>query len=133
MTEIDSSSPVVRYASIFVLSLFNCIQSAKVYSEVAARTVACESPDMEMLDGLGRISSTSSAASSSISVVSVPFDVTGDGPTMSLGLGLINCCIPLGPSIELGRRWECSIELRADLGALLVMSPSKRLHYTYSD
>ena len=29
---------------------------------------------------------TSSAASSSISVVSVPFDVTGDGPTMSLGL-----------------------------------------------
>lgn len=28
----------------------------------------------------------SSEASSSISVVSVPLDVTGDGPTMSLGL-----------------------------------------------
>jgi hypothetical protein len=30
--------------------------------------------------------SISSDASSSISVVSVPFEVTGDGPTMSLGL-----------------------------------------------
>lgn len=57
----------------------------------------------------------SSAASSSISVVSVPFDVTGDGPTMSLGLVI---WAPFGErpsSIERGRRLEPSAEPRADL------------------
>ena len=64
----------------------------------------------------------SSEASSSISVVSVPFEVTGDGPTKSLGL--INWR-PLGerPSsivaiaaiADLGRREDDSAELRADL------------------
>lgn len=39
-----------------------------------------------MCGGVGLPSASSSVASSSISVVSVPFDVTGDGPTISLGL-----------------------------------------------
>lgn len=45
---------------------------------------------------------TSSVASSSISVVSVPLDVTGEGPTMSLGLMM---CILLDEMrwAELGR------------------------------
>lgn len=123
---------LVRYASTFVLSLFNYILLAQACSEVAARTVACESPDVEIFDGLGRISSTSSAASSSISVVSVPFDVTGDGPTMSLGLGLINWCIPFGPSIEFGRRWECSMELRADLEGIISNAPIKKEYTTHT-
>lgn len=50
-------------------------------------------------------SSAFSAASSSISVVSVPFDVTGDGPTISL-LGLMRCA-ELGLIKEFGRRdWD---------------------------
>jgi hypothetical protein len=63
------------------------------------------------------VPSNSSEASSSISVVSVPFDVTGDGPTISL-IGLISCA-PLGErpfsSIKCGRRLDDSDELRADL------------------
>jgi len=47
-------------------------------------------------------SSALSAASSSISVVAVPFDVTGEGPTISL-LGLIRWA-ELGLINELGRR-----------------------------
>lgn len=50
-----------------------------------------------------------SAASSSISVISVPFDVTGDGPTISL-LGLIKWA-ELGLAKGLGRRdWESGPE-----------------------
>lgn len=46
---------------------------------------------------------TSSDASSSISVVSVPLDVTGEGPTMSLGL--ITCMDWVDIRLtELGRR-----------------------------
>jgi hypothetical protein len=42
-------------------------------------------------------------------VVSVPFDVTGEGPTISL-LGLIRCA-ELGLMKELGRRdWESGVE-----------------------
>lgn len=77
--------------------------------------VACESADPTILGGEGLISCacTSSATSSSISVVSVPFEVTGDGPTISLGLVI---CKPFVlSSIELGRRWEDSCELRADI------------------
>jgi hypothetical protein len=61
---------------------------------------------------------TSSEASSSISVVSVPFEVTGDGPTISLGL---ISCRPLGetpssiPIDDLGRSDDDSAELRAEL------------------
>ena len=59
-------------------------------------------------------SSALSAASSSISVASVPFDVTGEGPTISL-LGLRICCAELGltidPGRELGRRdWDSEPE-----------------------
>lgn len=51
-----------------------------------------------------------------MSVVFVPLDVTGDGPTMSLGIGLISCMpLEVAPSVELGRRFECSTELLADL------------------
>lgn len=54
-------------------------------------------------------SSEFSTASSSISVVSVPFDVTGEGPTISL-LGLIRWAEP-GLMKELGRRaWESDPE-----------------------
>jgi hypothetical protein len=63
--------------------------------------------------------SSSSEASSSISVVSVPFDVTGDGPTMSLGL---ITCIDCDEILltELGRREAESVrgggeELQASL------------------
>jgi hypothetical protein len=44
----------------------------------------------------------------------VPFDVTGDGPTISLGLAIV---APFGespPSIEFGLRFD-SVERRADL------------------
>jgi hypothetical protein len=56
----------------------------------------------------------SSPTSSSNSVDSVPFDVTGDGPTMSLGLSI---CGPRNrpPSIEFGCRLVASAEFRADL------------------
>lgn len=83
----------------------------------------------------------SSDASSSISVVSVPFDVTGDGPTKSLGL--INC-MPLGESpssiaaidaiddiddidaiADLGRSDEDSAELRVDLSHNIVSTKRK--------
>lgn len=66
----------------------------------------------------GRVGSPfciSSAASSSISVVAVPFEVTGLGPTISLGEAI---CALLGDklsSIEYGRRLDPSKELRADL------------------
>lgn len=79
----------------------------------AALTVACESA-VGILAGGVLSSSTSSAISSSISVVSVPFDVTGDGPTISLGLAIV---APLGESplsIEFGLRFD-SAERRADL------------------
>ncbi len=49
-----------------------------------------------------------------MSVDSVPFDVTGDGPTMSLGLA-IWAAGDNPASIELGRRDDSSVELRADL------------------
>jgi hypothetical protein len=92
-------------------------------------TVARESEDSETCGGVGLSSRPiSSEASSSISVVSVPFDVTGDGPTISLGL--VNCR-PLGESpssiaaidaiedieaiADLGRSDDDSAEVRADL------------------
>lgn len=72
-------------------------------------------PDTEVSGGESSPSWISSATSSSISVVSVPFDVTGDGPTISLGEVIWR---PFGDklsSIEYGRRLEDSAELRADL------------------
>ena len=52
--------------------------------------------------------SISSDASSSISVVSVPFEVTGEGPTISLGLII---CIEFDDILltELGRRRDESV------------------------
>lgn len=47
---------------------------------------------------------TSSATSSSISVVSVPFEVTGEGPTMSLGLSIEVAGFAGIRLAELGRR-----------------------------
>lgn len=77
--------------------------------------MACESADPGTLGGVGVNCCISSAASSSISVVSVPFDVTGDGPTISLGLAIWALLGKSPPSIELGRRLEPSAEPRADL------------------
>lgn len=66
---------------------------------------------------------TSSDASSSISVVSVPLDVTGDGPTMSLGLKM---CIELEDTLltEFGLSEAESV---AGGGDELIMSVSARL------
>ncbi len=58
---------------------------------------------------------TSGATSSSISVVSVPFDVTGEGPTISKGLFIPAPLREEAPSIELGRRLDEPAELCADL------------------
>ena len=72
-----------------VLSLFNCVPyqySKDKLISAAAHTAACESVDPGSLGGVGPSSSISSGTSSSISVVSVPFEVTGDGPTISIGL-----------------------------------------------
>jgi hypothetical protein len=44
----------------------------------------------------------------------VPFDVTGDGPTISLGLAIIAPFGYIPPSIEFGLRFD-SAERRADL------------------
>jgi hypothetical protein len=79
---------------------------------LAAHTVACESADPENPGGVVEFRSTSSATSSSISVVSVPFEVTGEGPTISDGLAIWALLLP---SIELGWRLDDSAELRADL------------------
>lgn len=78
--------------------------------------MACESADPTILGGEGLTSdaSTSSETSSSISVVSVPFEVTGDGPTISLGLVICKPFVECS-SIEFGRRWEDSWEFRVDL------------------
>ena len=94
-----------------MLILFNCtLHQYKTFLQLATHTVACESAADGDLDGIAIC--TSSAGSSSISVVSVPFDVTGDGPTISLGLASI---APFGespPSIEWGLRLD-SAERRA--------------------
>jgi hypothetical protein len=80
---------------------------------LAALTVACESAVGTLAGGV-LSSSTSSAISSSISVVSVPFDVTGDGPTISLGLAIVALFGESPPSIGFGLRFD-SAERRADL------------------
>ena len=80
---------------------------------LAALTVACESAVGTLAGGV-LSSSTSSAISSSISVVSVPFDVTGDGPTISLGLAIGALFGESPPSIGFGLRFD-SAERRADL------------------
>lgn len=75
--------------------------------------ILTDPPPAFRVSGVVSSSSTPSAASSSISVVAVPLEVTGDGPTMSLGLGATAGESP--PSIELGRRLLSSAEFRADL------------------
>lgn len=67
-----------------------------------------------MLMGAGAASGSSSTASSSISVVSVPFEVTGDGPTISLGLGA-SMDENRPPPFEFGCSEAASVEFRADL------------------
>jgi len=74
------------------------------------RTVVNESEDWT-LGGDISTSCTSSDASSSISVASVPLDVTGEGPTISLGLNIVLECL----SKDVGWSEDDSAELRADL------------------
>ena len=64
----------------------------------------------ERREGLGSEVSRwiSSATSSSISVVSVPLDVTGDGPTISLGLMTLKDELAMR-WIEPGRREDESV------------------------
>jgi hypothetical protein len=89
----------------------------QVYFELAAHTVACVSADADnlLVGGVTLFVCTSGATSSSISVVSVPFDVTGEGPTISNGLFILAPLRELPPSIELGRRLEEPAELCVDL------------------
>jgi hypothetical protein len=79
--------------------------------------VACVSAVVDNLfdGGVTLFVSTSGATSSSISVVSVPFDVTGDGPTKSNGLFIFVVLSLVEPSIEPGLRLDEPAELCADL------------------
>ena len=92
-------------------------------------TVDCESVDPIVFGGDISRSWISSDTSSSISVASVPFEVTGEGPTISDGLNIVLFPIGEGPrSKELGRN-EDSPELRVDLRHIiltpLIMQPGK--------
>jgi hypothetical protein len=68
---------------MFVLRLFNCERVSNGFQH-AWRDGNIQTPSPAFGGSNG--DSWTSDASSSISVVSVPFEVTGDGPTMSLGL-----------------------------------------------
>lgn len=83
---------------------------------VSLLNVACVSADVDNLSvgGVNLLASTSGATSSSISVVSVPFDVTGDGPTISNGLFIFVVLSLVEPSLELGLRLDEPAELCAD-------------------
>ena len=129
MTEIDSSSADDRKLSgrlvLSELSLFNCTTINKMFPNIqqTRQTFDTDPAILDTCEFVGLIScATSSEASSSISVVSVPFDVTGDGPTISLGL--VNCR-PLSerpssiPIDDFGRSDEDSAELRADLSYII--------------
>jgi hypothetical protein len=103
---------------MWVVSLFNwgTNQYVASYRELAASTVACVSADVNLsVGGVNLFVSTSGATSSSISVVSVPFDVTGDGPTISNGLCIFAVLRLVEPSIELALRLDEPAELCADL------------------
>jgi hypothetical protein len=104
---------------MWVVSLLNwgTNQHVASYRELAASTVACVSADVDNLSvgGVNLFASTSGATSSSISVVSVPFDVTGDGPTISNGLFIFVVLSLVEPSLELGLRLDEPAELCADL------------------
>ena len=77
---------------------------------------------------------TSGDASSSISVVSVPFEVTGDGPTKSRGLFMFVVLRFEAPSMELGLRLDEPAELCADLQETNKMLKGLRKQiYTYKD
>jgi hypothetical protein len=95
------------------------LSASSALAQLLAHTVALDLEETEDSEGNNcsscMSSATSSATSSSISVVSVPLEVTGDGPVISLGEVIWR---PLGDklsSIEYGRRLEASPELRADL------------------
>ena len=87
-------------------------------------TVDCESADPVVFDGGISPSRTSSDTSSSISVASVPLEVTGDGPTISDGLNIVLFPIGEGPrSKELGRSDE-SPGLSVDLQQIIITPQS---------
>ena len=115
MTETDSSSSEVRrWSGSAVLSLFNYGESKQSsMKQHNSPTVVNESEDCT-LGGDISASCTSSEASSSISVASVPLDVTGEGPTISLGLNIVFECL----SKDVGCSEDDSAELRADLSVV---------------
>lgn len=68
-----------------VASMRNC-QAISIKEGALRRLARLTSVPRDALPSVAYARWTSSETSSSISVVSVPLDVTGDGPTMSLGL-----------------------------------------------
>lgn len=94
----------------FVLSILSCAGISKELGHMRAESLTCGGDSTSDTDGCSLVSDS---ASSSISVVSVPFEVTGEGPTMSLD-GLKRCA-ECGLTHEVGRRdWE-SIGVGVDL------------------
>lgn len=124
MTETASSLEFVRTASgKFVLSIFNCAGISKDEQDLRTGFHTCGGPSASA-SGTEGWSLVSDCASSSISVVSVPFEVTGEGPTISLE-GLKRCA-ECGLTYEVGRRvWE-SIGVGVDLGRRSIVSAGER-------
>lgn len=122
MTETASSLEFVRTESgKFVLSVFNCAGISKDEQDLRTGSHTCGGPSASGTEGWSLVSD---CASSSISVVSVPFEVTGEGPTISLE-GLKRCA-ECGLTYEVGRRvWE-SIGVGVDLGRRSMVSAGKR-------
>lgn len=94
----------------FVLSILSCEGISKELQRLRAGSHTCGGLSGSGAEGWSLVSDS---ASSSISVVSVPFEVTGEGPTISLE-GLKRCA-ECGLTYEVGRRlWE-SIGVGVDL------------------
>lgn len=105
----------------FVLSILSCAGISKDELDRRARSHTCGGPSTSDTEGSSLVSD---CASSSISVVSVPFEVTGEGPTISL-VGLKRCA-ECGLTYEVGRRvWE-SIGVGVDLGRRSIVSAGER-------
>lgn len=124
MTETASSLEFVRTASgKFVLSIFSCAGISKDEQDLRTGSHTCGGPSASA-SGTEGWSLVSDCASSSISVVSVPFEVTGEGPTISLE-GLKRCA-ECGLTYEVGLRvWE-SIGVGVDLGRRSIVSAGER-------
>lgn len=102
MTETTSSPVRRRWSGILVLSIISCGIGQRCPWQMDRCLRSGRSRHTEWRELPFSSAAAFSAASSSISVVSVPFEVTGDGPTISLR-GLMSWAEP-GRVNELGRR-----------------------------